>query len=90
MFDSDSKIKVTDFGFAYELQPGEKLKGLHFPLLPSLHSKFLIFYKNFHSDLVGTPGYLAPEVLKCSMYENSEGYGQEVDNWACGVIMYTL
>lgn len=30
-------------------------------------------------DLCGTPGYLAPEVLKCNMFENAEGYGQEVD-----------
>ncbi|XP_011696557.1 PREDICTED: phosphorylase b kinase gamma catalytic chain, skeletal muscle/heart isoform isoform X2 [Wasmannia auropunctata] len=41
-------------------------------------------------DLCGTPGYLAPEVLKCNMFENTEGYGFEVDIWACGVIMFTL
>ena len=41
-------------------------------------------------DLCGTPGYLAPELLRASMYENAEGYGIEVDLWACGVIMYTL
>ncbi|CAL7944262.1 unnamed protein product [Xylocopa violacea] len=41
-------------------------------------------------DLCGTPGYLAPEVLKCNMFENAEGYGYEVDIWACGVIMFTL
>ncbi|XP_031837694.1 phosphorylase kinase gamma isoform X2 [Nomia melanderi] len=41
-------------------------------------------------DLCGTPGYLAPEVLKCNMFENAEGYGHEVDVWACGVIMFTL
>ncbi len=40
--------------------------------------------------LCGTPGYLAPELLRASMYENAEGYGKEVDLWACGVIMYTL
>ena len=32
----------------------------------------------------GTPGYVAPEVLKC------EGYGEQVDMWAVGVIMYIL
>ena len=42
------------------------------------------------SELCGTPGYLAPEVLAVSMYENYPGYGKEVDMWACGVIMYTL
>ncbi|XP_033337821.1 phosphorylase kinase gamma isoform X2 [Megalopta genalis] len=41
-------------------------------------------------DLCGTPGYLAPEVLKCNMFENADGYQQEVDVWACGVIMFTL
>uniref|UniRef100_A0A914VIA2 phosphorylase kinase n=1 Tax=Plectus sambesii TaxID=2011161 RepID=A0A914VIA2_9BILA len=41
-------------------------------------------------DLCGTPGYLAPEVLRCQMYEDCDGYSLEVDLWACGVIMYTL
>ncbi|GAB6030229.1 hypothetical protein CHUAL_005905 [Chamberlinius hualienensis] len=41
-------------------------------------------------ELCGTPGYMAPELLKSSMYEDAEGYSSEVDMWACGVIMYTL
>jgi len=41
-------------------------------------------------ELVGTPGYLAPELLKTNMFEETGGYGKEVDVWACGVIMYTL
>ncbi|XP_044763036.1 phosphorylase b kinase gamma catalytic chain, skeletal muscle/heart isoform isoform X2 [Coccinella septempunctata] len=41
-------------------------------------------------DLCGTPGYLAPETLKCNMIEDAPGYSYEVDAWACGVIMYTL
>ncbi|OQV13303.1 Phosphorylase b kinase gamma catalytic chain, liver/testis isoform [Hypsibius exemplaris] len=41
-------------------------------------------------DLCGTPGYLAPEVLKVSMYDGQRPYGKAVDLWACGVIMYTL
>ena len=44
----------------------------------------------FETELVGTPGYLAPEVLKSNMFEKPEGYGIEVDAWACGVVMYTL
>lgn len=31
------------------------------------------------SELCGTPGYLAPELLRSSMYENAEGYGKDVD-----------
>ncbi|PVD31729.1 hypothetical protein C0Q70_07147 [Pomacea canaliculata] len=42
------------------------------------------------TELCGTPGYLAPEVLSVSMYEDAPGYGLAVDMWACGVIMYTL
>jgi len=41
-------------------------------------------------DLCGTPGYLSPEALKVSMFDNSPGYGKPVDMWAAGVIMYTL
>ncbi|KAL7024198.1 hypothetical protein ACKWTF_012942 [Chironomus riparius] len=41
-------------------------------------------------DLCGTPGYLAPETLKCNMFEDAPGYSREVDMWACGVIMFTL
>ena len=48
------------------------------------------WYVSFILELCGTPGYLAPEVLAVSMYENYPGYGKEVDMWACGVIMYTL
>lgn len=36
-------------------------------------------YRCCFADLCGTPGYLAPEVLKCNMFENAEGYGYEVD-----------
>ncbi|XP_059809386.1 phosphorylase b kinase gamma catalytic chain, liver/testis isoform-like isoform X1 [Hypanus sabinus] len=41
-------------------------------------------------ELCGTPSYLAPEILKCSMDETHPGYGMEVDMWACGVLMFTI
>ena len=41
LLDENFNIKLTDFGFAKILQPGERLY-----------------------DVCGTPGYLAPELLK--------------------------
>lgn len=29
-------------------------------------------------------------ILRCQMYEDAKGYGVEVDNWALGVIFFTL
>jgi phosphorylase kinase gamma subunit len=41
-------------------------------------------------DLCGTPVYMAPEMLQASMFEDAEGYGKEVDVWACGVILFLM
>ncbi|MGH0192418.1 UNVERIFIED_CONTAM: hypothetical protein FKN15_012358 [Acipenser sinensis] len=56
LLDDDMNIKLTDFGFSCQLEPGQKLK-----------------------EICGTPGYLAPEIIQCSMDENHPGYGKEVD-----------
>uniref|UniRef100_A0A1A9VB09 phosphorylase kinase n=1 Tax=Glossina austeni TaxID=7395 RepID=A0A1A9VB09_GLOAU len=87
LLDGNHNVKITDFGFARQLKDGEKLTGKPFQFHQKFNEKFTSF---FSIDLCGTPGYLAPETLKCNMFEGSPGYSQEVDIWACGVIMFTL
>ncbi|KAJ0060155.1 hypothetical protein NL108_004001, partial [Boleophthalmus pectinirostris] len=94
LLDDQGHIKLSDFGFSVQLQPGEKLRGTTTTfqiLLPLTDCSWMIFYFYFlSSELCGTPGYLAPEILRCSMDEMHPGYGKEVDLWACGVILFTL
>eukprot|EP00116_Pleurobrachia_bachei_P009451 sb/3469713/ len=40
--------------------------------------------KTYWFGFAGTPGYLAPEVIK------KTPYGKQVDLWACGVVLYIL
>lgn len=42
----------------------------------------IIGEKSFRSSVVGTPAYLAPEVLR------NEGYNRSLDMWSVGVIIY--
>ncbi|RXN27069.1 phosphorylase b kinase gamma catalytic skeletal muscle heart isoform [Labeo rohita] len=67
LLDDDLNIKLTDFGFSIQIEPGQRL-----------------------NEVCGTPGYLAPEIIECSMDPNHAGYGPAVDLWSAGVIFYTL
>jgi serine/threonine protein kinase len=40
--------------------------------------------------LVGTPPYMAPELVRLRHYDAEGGYGRSVDIWAIGVILYIL
>mmetsp|Transcript_16332 Transcript_16332/g.23951 ORF Transcript_16332/g.23951 Transcript_16332/m.23951 type:complete len:320 (-) Transcript_16332:460-1419(-) len=63
MSDSDTDIKIADFGFARRFDPAQK---------------------NYLTTQCGTPGYVAPEILK------GVPYGTGVDMWSLGVIVFIL
>ncbi|KAI2651328.1 Phosphorylase b kinase gamma catalytic chain, skeletal muscle/heart isoform [Labeo rohita] len=56
LLDDDLNIKLTDFGFSIQIEPGQRL-----------------------NEVCGTPGYLAPEIIECSMDPNHAGYGPAVE-----------
>lgn len=35
----------------------------------------------YNAEVCGTPGYLAPEIIECSMDAGHAGYGTAVDMW---------
>lgn len=43
-----------------------------------------------HTEVCGTPSYMAPEIVKCAVSHDHPGYQKPVDVWACGVLMYQL
>ncbi|EED91997.1 predicted protein, partial [Thalassiosira pseudonana CCMP1335] len=59
--DSDSEIKLADFGFAKKSPTEDSL-----------------------STICGTPGYVAPEILR------KKKYGTKADMWSMGVIVFIL
>ena len=59
--DSDSEIKIADFGFSKKAPTEDSL-----------------------STICGTPGYVAPELLRL------QRYGTKSDMWSMGVIVFIL
>ena len=90
---------MTDFGSAAPLLPEARRDVRSRTFSRSVPRKFAL-------ALVGTPDYISPEILRhaeqvaeeskdfeSSLWRDAEderAYGNEVDWWSCGVVMYEV
>lgn len=77
----NNKVKIVDFGFAMLSDDADAANETK---RSSGEGAALKDFKEKTDFLCGTPGYMAPEVLKSRLYST------KCDMWAAGVVMYIL
>ena len=76
--------KLENFLISYKIRES-KTRVAKSPIVKLTDFGFAaIAAENTLDDTIGTPAYVAPEILK------HEKYGKPVDIWSCGVIAFVL
>jgi len=81
LLDANGHIKLTDFGLCTSM--AEEAPPKEVPNAAQIRAKYRSNRRKMHS-LVGTPDYIAPEVL------NKKGYTETVDWWSVGAILFEM
>ncbi|KAI9294754.1 kinase-like protein [Neoconidiobolus thromboides FSU 785] len=103
LIDATGHVKLTDFGLSKGALSPMRVASLR-KKLDSIKGKQpvyrgstekLSFRKNlsredqsWHFSLVGSPEYMAPEILETADEDSSSTYDHRVDYWALGCILY--
>ena len=83
----DAQLKIADFGLARVLSKGDMMK-VRPPARPPARAAALTRLRRCRlpaQTACGTPGYVAPEILRNQGYDSGA-----VDMWSLGVILYIL
>lgn len=72
-------VKIADFGLA-------KMSRYHFQSICGELSMMLVHTNTMLVSMVGTPQYLAPEIVMQT--DQQPGYENVVDSWSVGIIVY--
>ena len=92
LMSNDLSLKLTDYGLSLELPDNfmDQYNLFHNSSPEDQEKMSSNTCPKLLDEMVGTPCYMAPEMLEASMFEDAAGYSYPVDLWACGVILYTL